>query len=360
MPPELAALLAFAVAGTATYVMVPLAIRVAGRLGILDHPGGYHQHSRPTPQLGGTAVIAGLVLAALVVGAATGTLTLRFSAPHRLFVLLVCAVGLWLLGTLDDRFSVAPGWRLMAEAAVAVALVWAGPAWRTYGGSGPSIALTVLWVVGLVNAFNLMDNLDGACATVAAVSAAGIGTLSALTGDTTVAALAFALAGACVAFLRFNLASPSRIFLGDGGSMPIGLLVAGLAMAASRQVHPGNAGLLGGAMLAGLVILDTALVTVSRTRRRVPLLTGGRDHLSHRLLLTLRSPRRVAVALAVSQAVLCALAIVGERSSTPVLVILALAAVSLGALAIAVLETLWRPAARASVPVSPAASSTRR
>ena len=96
--------------------------------------------------------------------------------------------------------------------------------------------------------------------------------------------------------------------------------------------------------MAGIVILDTALVTLSRTRRGVTLVTGGRDHLSHRLLPVLRSPQEVAAALAVSQAALCLLAIVGGRSSSKVMVILALITVSLGLVAIAVLDTeRWRP-----------------
>jgi UDP-GlcNAc:undecaprenyl-phosphate GlcNAc-1-phosphate transferase len=202
----------------------------------------------------------------------------------------------------------------------------------------------VIWIVGLANAFNLMDNLDGACGSVGCVSAIGIGTLAMLDGDSAVAGLAFALAAACAAFLRWNLAGPARIFLGDGGSRPIGFLIAGLAMAVGSQVRVGDVQPVVGALMAGVVILDTALVTVSRTRRRVTIMTGGRDHLTHRLLPVLRSPRGVAVVLAVSQAMLCAAAIVGAQWNNEAVGIFGLAAGLLGVAVIAVLDTpRWRP-----------------
>jgi len=329
---ELTPVLGAGVAGVAAAVATPLAIRVARRVDFYDTPREYRQHRAPTPLLGGAAVIGAFIVAAVAVG-----------ASGKLVVLLAGAVGLWAVGTIDDLIAVAPIWRLLIETGVALALVSAGLGWSVYG-EGGDIALTVLWVVGLVNGFNLMDNLDGACGSVACASAAGIGTLAALNGDFTIAGLALALAASCAVFLHWNLAGPARIFLGDGGSRPIGLLVAGLAMAAGRRVHVGHAQVIIGALMAGVVILDTALVTLSRTRRGVTLVTGGRDHLSHRLLPALRSPQGVAAALAVAQAALCVLAIVGGRSSGEVLAILALVTVSLGVVAIAVLDSeRWRP-----------------
>ena len=356
MNSELAPVLGAGVAGVAASVATPLAIRVARRVGFYDTPRGYRQHRAPTPLLGGAAVIGAFIVAAIAVG-----------ASGKLVVLLLCTVGLWLVGTIDDMIAVAPVWRLMTETCVALVLVAVGLGWSVYG-EGGDIALTVLWVVGLVNGFNLMDNLDGACGSVACASAAGIGTLAALNGDFKVAGLALALSASCAVFLHWNLAGPARIFLGDGGSRPIGLLIAGLAIAAGRHMPAGHAQVVVGALMAGIVILDTALVTLSRTRRGVTLVTGGRDHLSHRLLPVLRSPRGVAAALAVSQAALCLLAILGGRSSSKVMVILALITVSLGLVAIAVLDTeRWRPPeiavgarrglTRAAEPPSPAPSA---
>src|SRR5207248_11415996 len=154
-------------------------------------------------------------------------------------------------------------------------------------------ALTVASVVIAVNAFNLMDNIDGACGSVTAVACAGTGALAAIKGEWTIAALAFALSGACAGFLPFNLAGPARIFLGDGGSMPAGFLVAALVMATAWHGRGGDPAVVVGALLAGLPIFDAALVSYARIRRGVSVMTGGRDHLTHRLLLHLRSPRAV-------------------------------------------------------------------
>jgi UDP-GlcNAc:undecaprenyl-phosphate/decaprenyl-phosphate GlcNAc-1-phosphate transferase len=336
---ELSPALGAGVAGAAAIVMTPLAIGLARRLQLYDHPREYRRHAASTPLLGGTAVIGAFLAAALAVG-----------TSGRLLVLVISAIGLWAVGTVDDVIPIAPKWRLLTEMGVGLALVAAGLGWNAYGAGGDAV-LTVLWVVGLVNGFNLMDNLDGACGSVACASAAGIGALALLDSDFMVAALALALATSCAVFLHWNLAGPARVFLGDGGSRPIGLLIAGLAMATGRHLDVGDAQLIVAALMAGVVILDTALVTVSRTRRGVTLVTGGRDHLSHRLLPVLHSPGGVATALATTQAILCVVAIAGDRWSGEAVALLAVITVSLGVVAIAVLDgQRWRPPGIAVAP----------
>lgn len=335
MGPELSAAVGFGVAAISSLIATSVAISTARRTDFLDRPRGYHKHAAATPLLGGTAVLVGFLLAAIAVGGAGG----------RYWVVLACASFLWLLGTIDDRIAVMPKWRLLAETGGAIALWAVGLGWNTSLPATSDLVLTVVWVVGLTNAFNLMDNLDGACGTVGCVCATGIGVLAAILGQAALAGLGFALAGACAAFLPWNLARPARIFLGDGGSMPVGFLVATLAMVTARDMRVGDASVLAAAMLAGLPIMDTALVSVSRIRRGVRLVTGGRDHFTHRLLLALGTPRRVAAKLALIQAALCALAIAGGRLGTAVLGASAIVAVSVGFIVIAVLDTArWRPA----------------
>ncbi len=325
----------FAVAGGLSFVLTPVAIAVAQRSGFLDHPRGYRKHKAPTPFLGGAALLVGFLIAVALVT----------SLSDQLVIVLLGAGAMWLLGTLDDRFAVPPRFRVLAAAVAAVTLDLAGLGWDTAGGATVDLALTVLWIVGLVNAFNLMDNLDGACSSVGGTAAAGIAVLATIKGDSTIAILAFSLAGACVGFLPWNLAGPAKIFLGDGGSMPIGFLVAALAMATSRHSPAGSAGVLVGALLVGLPILDVTLVSVSRTRRHVSLLTGGRDHLSHRILRSLRTPRAVAAALSVAQGILCACAIVGYELGSSAVVGFAFGAFSVGVIAIVWLDSAsWRPA----------------
>jgi len=333
----------------AACVAVPASIAVAQRADFLDRPRGYRRHERATPLLGGAAVLCAVLVSAAMLGAISG----------RWAVALGCAVALWGLGTSDDRAAIPPKWRLLAEAGVGTALFAVGLRFRIGLGTDLDLLATIAWVIVVVNAFNLMDNLDGACATVALTCAAGLGTLAALQHDRNATVIAFALAGAAAAFLRWNLASPSRQFLGDGGSMPIGMLIAALGLAVTG--HAGASGPLGACMLAGLPLLDTALVSVSRHRRGVPLVTGGRDHLSHRLLGALGSPRRVALALGIAQTGLSAVAVICDRAGAGAVISSSAIMLLGGIAAIAALDsTHWRqPAtATATATATPTATAT--
>jgi UDP-GlcNAc:undecaprenyl-phosphate GlcNAc-1-phosphate transferase len=208
MSPELNAAAAFAIAALATYLATPVAIAIAIRTKFLDLPVGYKGHRRPTPYLGGTAIIIGIIAAVLLVQGAGST--------H--VVIILGAVAVWAIGTIDDRVSLPIALRLLVEVGVAVLLWQTGRGWGIFHDGVADLALTILWVVGIMNAFNLMDNMDGAAATTAAVSSIGAGAVALISGDTALAALSFAVSGACFGFLPRNLARPARIFMGDGGS----------------------------------------------------------------------------------------------------------------------------------------------
>ena len=328
MPDELRIVAAAVLAAGGAFVAVPLAIRLAGRTGFYDIPVGYKGHERPTPYLGGLGVIAAFAMAAVLLG----------GGAWRFEVVVLCALAFLAVGTLDDRRGLGPGIRLAVEAAAAVALFAAGAGWSIFASDSMNLLLTVVWVVGIVNAFNLMDNMDGATGTVAAVSASGVAAVALAAGDPVLAALLLALAGACAGFLPYNLARPSRVFLGDGGSMPVGLVIAAGVMALPFEEGLAGLAVLAAAPLVGLPILDTTLVVISRARRGVQILSGGRDHLTHRLRSRLGSPGRVAAALALAQAALCLVAVaLAEAGSTAVLAS-AFAYVMAGAGAIYMLE----------------------
>ncbi len=191
-----------------------------------------------------------------------------------------------------------------------------------------------------------MDNMDGATGSVALVSAAILGLLAAAHGDPALGAIALALAGACAGFLPFNLASPSRVFLGDGGSMPIGFVVAATIMALPASGRLGWALIPLAVVLVGLPALDTALVIVSRKRRGAGVFTGGRDHLTHRLRARLGSSRRVAMALATGQAFLCGAGAVLFEFEGSIAVAGSLILILAGVVVVALLESPeWAPAA---------------
>ena len=150
---------AFVLALAAAFAATPLAIAVAGRIDFHDRPVGYKAHARPTPYLGGAAVLGGfLVAAAFLQG--------EFA---RLSPIVVCSCALWAIGTFDDRVGLPASPRVAAECLAAIALWSTGLGWNVFPGNGVDLALTIVWVVGLVNAFNLIDNMDGAAATLAAV-----------------------------------------------------------------------------------------------------------------------------------------------------------------------------------------------
>ena len=336
MPDETRLAVALLISLIATSALTPVAIRVAVRTGFFDRPLGYKAHTAPTAYLGGAAVIVGFVLAASLTSVDRSLL-----AP-----IAAGAVGLAILGAVDDRISVRPRHRLAAEAAAAT-LLWAfGAGWGFLSSEFEQLVLTVIWVVAFTNAFNLMDNMDGAGSSVGAVCAAGIAALSLSVSDVAVAALALALCGACLGFLPFNLRSggPARIFLGDGGSIPIGFLLAALAMNMPVDERLGWSLLPVAGMVLGVLVLDTTLVVVSRRRRGVPLVTAGRDHLTHRLLARLGSERAVALTLVVAQAAVGALAVAVLHAGRTAIIVAALGCLSLAAAIIALLESpRWTP-----------------
>ena len=349
MPEAVQLVLAALLALASAVVLTPVAIRVAFATGFLDKPVAYKGHAKATPYLGGAAVVAAFLPAALALGGAGSAIAW----------ILAGTVAMAIVGTIDDRRMLGPLPRLVVEAAAAAMLWAAGFGWSAFSSDVLSLAVTIIWVVGLVNAFNLMDNLDGATGTVGAVCAVGVGAVALADGSTALAAVAFALAGACAGFLVHNLRRPARIFLGDGGSMPIGFLLAALLMAVSRDTNGlGAAAVVAAAPLVGLPVLDTTLVMISRSRRGVPLLTGGRDHLTHRLLRVAGTPQRVAVALAVGQAALCAVGFGLLHLGGTAVAGAGLAYVVLGTLVIVALERSvalrpeWFP--RADVPAAPA------
>jgi UDP-GlcNAc:undecaprenyl-phosphate GlcNAc-1-phosphate transferase len=335
MGDEVRVLAALLTAFAITLLATPIARRIALRAGFFDHPVGYKGHSHPTPYLGGAAVIAGIAAGILIFGAAQDYTRL-----------LVAALVIFAIGTLDDRIQLGVTLRLIAQVLTAIACWTVDLGWTMLGTDTANLALTIVWVVGITNAFNLIDNQDGAAGTVGAVSSVGIGTLALIHGAVPLAVIAFSVSGACLAFLRYNLAKPASIFLGDGGSMPIGLLVACTVMAIPDGVLDWTL-LFATAPLVGLPILDTTLVVISRLRRGAPILSGGRDHLTHRLLGMVGSERIVALILAAAQAVLCGLSIALFHLDQAAVLAATAVYLTIGAASIALLETMaLAPAAK--------------
>jgi UDP-GlcNAc:undecaprenyl-phosphate/decaprenyl-phosphate GlcNAc-1-phosphate transferase len=313
MSPELEALLALLIAAVVATVATPLMTRVARAAGIIDVPGGYKQHQRPTPYLGGAAILVGVLAATLIVGGV--------SSPIPMIALAASAI--CLLGTADDRRPIPPAVRVVVQGCIAAAVWAAGAGWSLAVPDAVNLVLTIGWVLIASNAFNLIDNIDGAAASAAAVSAAGIAIigLGAVTHSWP-ALVAASVLGACIAFLPHNLATPSRIFLGDGGSTLLGFVLA-VAVMGDLSGESVPMALIAAALLVAYALLDTAITIGSRLRRGSPILTGGRDHVTHVIDAGVGSTRWTAAIIAIVQGAFSTLAIAVVRLGVPALPVLA-------------------------------------
>jgi UDP-GlcNAc:undecaprenyl-phosphate GlcNAc-1-phosphate transferase len=291
----LAAIAAFPAA--AAVIGLLLRTPLAGRLSAAPREDRWHE--RTTPMFGGIGIFAGILAGvgvALAVDAAP--------ASRELLAILGGCTILFVAGLLDDLFSLGPLPKLAAQFAAAGLVISEG---LTISGliSNDLLAGTVafIWLVGMTNAFNLLDNMDGLAATLAGIAAVffAIDALTVHPNDA-VLALSLALALACVGFLPFNL-RPRRaaaVFMGDSGSQLLGFALAALGLTASWKVAGTTvATLLLPILVLAVPILDTTLVTVVRLLDGRPVYQGGRDHTSHRLVYRGLSEKRAVVLLAV-------------------------------------------------------------
>ncbi|MBU17756.1 MAG: undecaprenyl-phosphate alpha-N-acetylglucosaminyl 1-phosphate transferase [Chloroflexi bacterium] len=265
-------------------VLSPVAIVVATRIGALDRPGGHKSHRSPVPYLGGVAIViafSGSVAAAAALQPTDFILAVE-SGRAELIIVLLLAIGLAIVGLADDLRNVSPAIRLMAEVLCAVQL-WRMDAGITVSGEQTlDLFLTILWVVGITNAFNLLDNMDGLAAGQAAVCAMTMFAVAAANGQFLVAFLAIGLAGCATGFLRTNF-HPARIYMGDGGALYLGFLIAYLGIKLRFESSVLESFLVP-VVACAIPVLDTTLVTVSRVRSGRSPFQGGQDHISHRLV----------------------------------------------------------------------------
>jgi UDP-GlcNAc:undecaprenyl-phosphate GlcNAc-1-phosphate transferase len=278
-----AGMLAFFIALFASLMLTVPVRALALRVGMVDLPGPRKVHLQPIPLLGGLAMYGGVMLAILFAfdGAARAQ-----SAGIVTGATLVAAVGF-----LDDR-----GWLhhqiklFVAMPLAAVILLASGIHAQVFdvllpgrAGNILDATLTVFWVVGITASFSIFDHMDGLCAGVAAMSSIFFAMLAYLNGQTLVTTLAAAVLGAATGFLRWNF-KPAKIFMGDGGAMFLGFLMATLGLKLRLEQANHLSGWLAPLLILGVTIFDTTLVTVSRSRRGLlPFATPGKDHAAHRL-----------------------------------------------------------------------------
>ena len=265
-----AGVLLLAVAGT------PLARKLGLRLNTIDQPDPTRKvHTVPTPRLGGVAIFLSTLLVTLLLGD-------RFNVGQ-LAGILIGASLMSFMGFWDDRFSLSAGVKLVGQLIAFALLMITDVSISILPHPLLNIAATALWVVGITNAFNLLDNMDGLSGGVAAIAAAHFALMCAFTGQYLVGALSVAVMAACVGFLIYNW-TPATIFMGDSGALFLGFVLAAIGIKVDFPLNIPIVTWMIPLLVLAVPIFDTTLVTISRLKRGLnPLTTPGVDHTSHRL-----------------------------------------------------------------------------
>jgi UDP-GlcNAc:undecaprenyl-phosphate GlcNAc-1-phosphate transferase len=272
------AALLFALVGT------PAARKLAFRLGLISMPRADRAHREPTAMLGGVAIYGG-ALAALVVGTGIAAVILDgWKNVDELAAILAGATVMGAVGLYDDRVELKPLPKLLAQL-VAVGLpVLFGVQIQLGIPKILNIGLTFAWVLVVINAINFSDNMDGVAAGISTVAAAFFTLIAAMNGQYLVSALAAATMGASLGFLRYNLPLPrAMIFMGDAGALFLGYMLSMLAIKLRFPQNINAVTWMVPVLVLGVPLFDVTTVFISRFRRRVSLMQGGVDHLSHRL-----------------------------------------------------------------------------
>jgi len=263
----------------------PILRQAALQLGIVDKPDGrLKKHEDAIPYLGGIAVFAAYLLT-------IGVLT-DFEDRETLGLLLSGSLAL-LVGLLDDFGALTPKQKMLGQILAALVLIKSGTFIKLEFLGYLAIPLTVLWIVAVMNAFNIIDIMDGLASGVAAVAAVSIATANHMAGRDSQAFLAAVLAGSALGFLRHNF-HPAKIFLGDAGSMFMGFMLAALSMNAG-YTRVNLLAVISPILILGIPLFDLLLVMFIRWRKGIPVTKGSPDHFALRLRRCNLSIRETAV-----------------------------------------------------------------
>lgn len=267
--------------------LTPVVIRLAHRKKWIALPKKDRWHEKPTALMGGIAIYAGATLTLV---------TLFFSyVPWPVWL---GATIMFVTGLVDDLKTIRPGGKLVAQVVSSGLLLFAG---YSFGEGLPFwfvVPLTFFWTIGITNAINLLDNMDGLAAGISCIAALVLAAFSFLTDNTGGMIMSLVVAGAAGGFLIFNF-KPARIFMGDSGSMFLGYIIAALAIIIQdgAPVEGRFSAYLMSVMVMAIPIFDTTLVTLVRTLAGRAISQGGRDHTSHRLVFLGLSEKKAVLTL---------------------------------------------------------------
>ena len=275
----------------------------ARRAGLVDPCSERKVHVHPVPRIGGVAIVLSGALALAGTVALFGSHMLAANG-RGLATVIGGALAVHVLGLIDDIRPMRARWKFLAQMAIACGVFFAGLRVTTLSlpfvgtvelGLAVGMVFTVIWFVGITNAFNLIDGLDGLAAGAALFALTTMFVVASLNGLIGAATVTIILAGATVGFLCFNF-HPASIFLGDSGSLFLGFMLAGIGLLGSQK-SPTVIAVAIPIVSLGLPVLDTTLAVLRRFLRGQPIFTADRAHIHHRLLSFGHSPRNVALLL---------------------------------------------------------------
>jgi UDP-GlcNAc:undecaprenyl-phosphate GlcNAc-1-phosphate transferase len=279
----------FLILGLATFLFVggltPVMRKIAIKIGAVDRPNlDRKTQKEPVPYLGGVAIAIGITVAsfAALLYSDFSTETFGKALSVLLPAILISAMGLY-----DDLKGLEPWPRLVAQTiagiAVAIYLIQNNTLGQAFSNQALNYAVTIIWIVGICNSINFFDNLDGGASGTVAVISIFLFAIAFNQGQSLVSALAVITAGATLGFLIWNK-TPAKIYMGDAGALFLGIIIAVLTIRLDPEVGPQSRALAIPLLLMAVPILDTTTVVISRLSRGISPFTGGRDHLSHRLM----------------------------------------------------------------------------
>jgi UDP-GlcNAc:undecaprenyl-phosphate/decaprenyl-phosphate GlcNAc-1-phosphate transferase len=298
---------AFIVTGVLTWPVRALAIR----LGAMDRPNlARKTQVEPVPYLGGVAIAVGVSLVTFS--------ALFFSDDNPLIIergltAIIPALILGVVGLIDDLLSLRAWPRLVMQTVVgtviALVLIQTGTLGIAFNNDLVNALVTIVWIVGICNSINFFDNIDGAATGAVAIAALGVFFIAFDRGQELLSVLTIVTAGATLGFILWNK-SPAKIYMGDAGALFLGVIISVATIRVNPGIVPSWKSWMIPVILLGVPILDTCVAVFSRLLRGISPLTGGRDHLSHRLVRS-GLTRRMAVIVLWLASGLCSLFAIG-------------------------------------------------
>src|SRR5712691_10306411 len=291
--------LPFVVAFSTSVLTTAVTIQVARRNGWLVYPRADRWSRTPVAKFGGISILLTFSLAVIA---------FRISTPLLTVALLTAAMGL--VGLVDDIFQLQPRWKFAAQFLIVAIAVWSGIVYKLFHATPLNYLFTFLWILGVTNALNLLDNMDGLAAGVSVIAAGSLVVIGHSTGPMAVGLLA--MAASLLGFLVFNF-HPAKIFMGDTGSLAVGFFLACSAVSEAGDVSAMFSIVFVPGLVLFLPIFDMLLVSVTRRLNGRAVSAGAKDHTSHRLVMLGLSERNAVLTLYVLSALSALVAVLCKR-----------------------------------------------